>query len=566
VQSKIAITRDTRLRKKKKSSVAELTHQQAGPETEIMFVSHRWGSRAHSPVYRLDALPTTRVARSLEPLNPDDDAKSPSKQKKPSISSGTRCGVFWDDAAVKCGEECTGGIFGECNAYGGGDCFADLPFCDHDYPAGKCYGIKSGVSDTWCVDSSRSIDGNAPSATTNEDFYKMCVCDEVIVGLNTETEPPPFPRNASSMPEKSNGLVDLVKYLGNNFAGLPDCTWKPQKGCTNVTQYECLEGPKQGECSGTNWYYKPNECSSSCVHTILLNPAPYYAVWRTGPRALPWPKSSRLPHYAPKDTLGGDPIRKAFASPQAIFMSEYCKSDEIEFVGVSLFSPAYEAKARRLLDSCNKLGVCCKATEVRSDYLGPSAPEGSDEFRFRTIAAKPMFLLDQLERTKEPVVFLDVDLEFHRYPELFLPDSWPDGPRDVALFNFWANETNVTYRHTPNIGSAVAFFNSTYRAKKLLIAWAEAMKFDTNPKAPDDQVLDKLLNEGSWMSRVSLGWLPSSYLRNMPAYYRGVLPVIDHDHGTAPGVAGHAMLKPKLPPVLWWEPVEGTKEASARDR
>ena len=81
-------------------------------------------------------------------------------------------------------------------------------------------------------------------------------------------------------------------------------------------------------------------------------------------------------------------------------------------------------------------------------------------------------------------------------PELFNYDSWPDGPRDVALFNFWANETNLTNRHTPNIGSAVAYFNQTDRARKLLTAWAEAMDYSTNAQAPDDQVLDKLLNEG----------------------------------------------------------------------
>ena len=107
------------------------------------------------------------------------------------------------------------------------------------------------------------------------------------------------------------------------------------------------------------------------------------------------------------------------------------------------------------------------------------------------IALKPLFLLDQMEKTLEPVVFLDVDLEFHQFPELFLDDSWPDGPRDVALFNFWANETNITYRHTPNIGSAVAYFNQTYRAKHLLTAWAEAMQYSTNSRAPDDQALDK---------------------------------------------------------------------------
>ena len=138
-------------------------------------------------------------------------------------------------------------------------------------------------------------------------------------------------------------------------------------------------------------------------------------------------------------------------------------------------------------------------------------------------------------------------------------DSWPDGPRDVALFNFWANETNLTTRHTPNIGSAVAYFNQTDRAKKLLTAWAEAMEYSTNAQAPDDQVLDTLLNDGGWLARVSLGWLPAAYLRLMPAFYRGVSAIIDHDRSTPPGVQGHSTVKPKLPPTLWLEPLESAE-------
>ena len=133
------------------------------------------------------------------------------------------------------------------------------------------------------------------------------------------------------------------------------------------------------------------------------------------------------------------------------------------------------------------------------------------------------------------------------------------GPRDVALFNFWANETNVTLRRTPNIGSAVCFFNRTYRAKKLLTAWAEAMQYKTNERAPDDQVLDTLLVQGGWLRHVSLGWLPVSYLRTMPSYYRAVDPVIDHDRGTQPGVSGHSSTKPLMPKVVWMEPVEKTE-------
>jgi hypothetical protein len=114
----------------------------------------------------------------------------------------------------------------------------------------------------------------------------------------------------------------------------------------------------------------------------------------------------------------------------------------------------------------------------------------------------------------------------------------------------------MTYRHTPNIGSAVAYFNQTYRAKKLLTAWAEAMQYGTNQRAPDDQVLDTLLVQGGWLRHVSLGWLPVSYLRTMPSYYRGVDPVIDHDRGTQPGVSGHSSTKPLLPKVIWQEPVD----------
>ena len=62
--------------------------------------------------------------------------------------------------------------------------------------------------------------------------------------------------------------------------------------------------------------------------------------------------------------------------------------------------------------------------------------------------------------------------------------------------------------------------------------------------------------EGGWLKRCSLGWLPASYLRLMPAFYRGVDPVIDHDRGTMPGVAGHSTVKPLLPPVMWTEKID----------
>ena len=72
------------------------------------------------------------------------------------------------------------------------------------------------------------------------------------------------------------------------------------------------------------------------------------------------------------------------------------------------------------------------------------------------------------------------------------------------------------------------------------------MAYPHNRRAPDDQVLDKLLVEGGWLARASFGWLPAAYLRTVPAYYQGVVPVIDHDHGNPPGLIAHSSSEPVL--------------------
>ena len=63
-------------------------------------------------------------------------------------------------------------------------------------------------------------------------------------------------------------------------------------------------------------------------------------------------------------------------------------------------------------------------------------------------------------------------------------------PRDLARLADWANETRPETKNTPNCGSAVAFFNTTKRTTRLLKAWAEAMAYEGNARAPDDQVRD----------------------------------------------------------------------------
>ena len=85
------------------------------------------------------------------------------------------------------------------------------------------------------------------------------------------------------------------------------------------------------------------------------------------------------------------------------------------------------------------------------------------------------------------MAFLDTDLEFQSFPHLFVPGSWPNGGRDVAIFNFWGNETDTTAAST---ASGVIFMNNTLPAQALMQAWAESSAWPGNDMAPDDQVLD----------------------------------------------------------------------------
>jgi len=284
------------------------------------------------------------------------------------------------------------------------------------------------------------------------------------------------------------------------------------------------------------------------VHVSLLKPTPYYAIWIPGTLPKPAVKNERQPRYEHDPKKLTPEARGIDLYKYDVLMSRFCRAANSKVVGITMFSPHYKEKASRLLRSCELVGMCCKATQLPADAFGKHAMEGTEAFRFQIIAMKPSFILSQIDSTDLPVVFLDTDLEFHRFPDLFLPGSWPHSNTvDVSLFNFWGNETLPETKNKPNIGSAVAYFNSTDRAKSLLRAWAEAMAYESNTHAPDDQVLDLLLTEGEWLGRASFGWLPTSYLRIMPSFYRGVVPVIDHDHGSAPGLIKHSDQKPVYP-------------------
>ena len=140
--------------------------------------------------------------------------------------------------------------------------------------------------------------------------------------------------------------------------------------------------------------------------------------------------------------------------------------------------------------------------------------EGAYPLRRRLIASKPLFILTVLRKSPLPLVWLDVDLEFHAFPTLFTPKGWSDGrgPRDALFFNWLANASRFKGRQL-KMASGVAWFNKTAAAQALLTAWAESMAYERNLLAADDQMMDILVNNDGWIDRISFGWLPESYLR-----------------------------------------------------
>ena len=222
-------------------------------------------------------------------------------------------------------------------------------------------------------------------------------------------------------------------------SGLPECLWPPPSGCTKDAVYECMQGPNEGRCAEENWYDRKDECTSSCVHATLLWWAPHDKEWIPGPVADDKTFDDTVPRYEHDADKLKMENRGLALKKLSVTMSPACQQGGIKFVGISLHSPKYSAKADRLLRSCARVGICCKASLLPSNAFGQDAPEGSEAFRFQLISMKPAFILSSLELFGKPVAFLDVDLEFHSYPRLFDPGSWPNGPRDVALFNYWGN-------------------------------------------------------------------------------------------------------------------------------
>jgi len=83
-----------------------------------------------------------------------------------------------------------------------------------------------------------------------------------------------------------------------------------------------------------------------------------------------WGADERHPRYKHTVSKASLRARGIYLATTDVMMSAICQSTDNQFVGISLYSPHYKDKAERLLRSCARVGVCCKARLLPPDAFG----------------------------------------------------------------------------------------------------------------------------------------------------------------------------------------------------
>ena len=316
--------------KKQKTSVAQLSEQQAGADATIVYVhpTLTYDPRDHGGAA---AVQKSRVAtddaakdgwKGTYDKDPEEQAKKDPNEwvdpnegidwdKRTGIS---RCGFSWDDAAAKRGISCDPKITDpalQCkppkNTVMNKDsywymakysCYTDLPDTEEEVGVLNCRGSTAAQSDEWC-----QLFCNGIGTSCADSAY--CICKgsgklgipSEVFNASAPIQPMPDNTSAKDLPKETPALDALVeKHSKSQPSGLPACLWRPPTGCSNESQYQCVSGRHAGECSKTNWFER-SHCDVSCVHTSLLTNAPYSPLWYPGPLAMEFGVNETQPKY-----------------------------------------------------------------------------------------------------------------------------------------------------------------------------------------------------------------------------------------------------------------------------
>jgi len=211
-----------------------------------------------------------------------------------------------------------------------------------------------------------------------------------------------------------------------------------------------------------------------------------------------------------------------------------------------MYTEKYAWLGNRLLRSCERLGLPLALFEVPTVHRSISI-HGTDDAAY----TKANFIRFVMERYDKPVLYVDADCVFERYPEMVL--SLLDQQVDFAIFNWLAEEHTEAYfpvrislqgEHAESgryyrFGLSVDLhsqdqlmcsgmaqvYNNTRPARDLLAMWHGFVL--RNPGYSDDQCLDFVYNNRcDALPGLRVRWLDKGYARC--AYWIYTQPVINH--------------------------------------
>ena len=155
------------------------------------------------------------------------------------------------------------------------------------------------------------------------------------------------------------------------------------------------------------------------------------------------------------------------------------------------------------------------------------------------VSFKPKYILDRLLTHRRPIVWLDVDTEVRKCPDLLF------GEHDFAIYNWRADLNHHLAGRIPydpdtrsvTISGGVQKYGYSAAAIEILVRWISLINASDCTKGTDP-LLDKVIN--TFQPPIKPLWLPKTYNRmdNLSHHWR-VVPdhdvVINHDYASGKG-------------------------------
>ena len=176
-------------------------------------------------------------------------------------------------------------------------------------------------------------------------------------------------------------------------------------------------------------------------------------------------------------------------------------SQDVLFISFYTFDGKYPELAKKLTKSLNKFDLKSHIVKLQNSFT--TWEEGTH--------FKSKFILQCLLKFRTPVVWMDIDTEIWRYPELLF------GDHDFAIYN-WCDKNHhldgkIIFDPETKLllcsgGVQKHFIRLLLFISDKLIGKIEEIK---NKKVGDDSILDQAFNEGKFDLKTL--WLPKTYNR-----------------------------------------------------